>query len=183
VPIASRDRTRVKNRLPALQVAPQIVQVAGMLGWPPPPGAEDDAVRMSNSPVDLREGNVYTVEGDVWRGKLEDNDCDLHVEMSAPGGSIDDDRVILEIPFAPEFATARQALIRALGCSPTGCSEGRAINLRAPVRMRMTGLSFWDGVHWSRKDPQRGHGHGTTKVGSLWELHPVWQAEVVGGRR
>jgi hypothetical protein len=48
--------------------------------------------------------------------------------------------------------------------------------------MRFTGLAFWDAVHGSSRDPRRGEGHGTKMVGTLWELHPAWKAEVVTAR-
>jgi len=32
-----------------------------------------------------REDQVFSLDGDIWRVVIEDNDCDLHVELSAHG--------------------------------------------------------------------------------------------------
>ena len=88
--------------------------------------------------------------------------------------------VIVELPrpLLPRLviSLALAACFAALGCNPAGCRQAKAVNLQAPVRMRFTGFAFWDGAHWSRKDPQRGNSHGTKMVGTLWELHPAWRA-------
>ena len=67
-----------------------------------------------------------------------------------------------------------------------------AVNLRSPLRIRVTGYAFYDAYHysarWQTSKPgrcdfspaelyQRGKGHGTCNVGTIWELHPVWKIE------
>jgi hypothetical protein len=41
--------------------------------------------------------------------------------------------------------------------------------------LTVTGFGFYDTAHYSKKDPKKGHGHGTKLVGTLWELHPFWE--------
>jgi hypothetical protein len=48
-------------------------------------------------PIDPKENQVFTVEGDLWRVVVEANDCDFHLELSAPGAGIAADRVIVEV--------------------------------------------------------------------------------------
>ena len=106
--IDHQSRTQLKHRGPNVQnVSFTQVTVEDMLNWPNPA----QIVRTSNSPIDNRENQAFTLFGDIWRVKVEDNDCDFHVEMSAPGNSQDADRVIVEIPQGPQFVQVRNSLI------------------------------------------------------------------------
>ena len=168
-------RTRMKHRAPGPAGAP--VSVAAMLAWPTPRGVASFATRAQESPVDARESRAFTVEGDLWRVKVEDNDCDLHLELVAPGAAADAPRVIAEVPTGPGYDAARAAILAAVRL-PTA-RGGDRIDLATPVRVRLTGYAFWDGAHWCRSNAARGCGHGTPQVATLWELHPVWRVEVL----
>jgi hypothetical protein len=37
------------------------------------------------------------LDSDLWAINIEPNDCDFHLEVSEVGGSVDSDRVIVEI--------------------------------------------------------------------------------------
>ena len=90
-PITHQSRTGMKHRSPGLMnVAAKQVSVANMLSWPNP----STISRTSNSPIDPRENQSYTLQGELWRVKTEGNDCDFHLELSPPGDSSSADRVI-----------------------------------------------------------------------------------------
>ena len=59
------------------------------------------AVRKSNTPIDPKESQAFTLKGDLWRILTEANDCDFHLEPSAAGPTAD--RVIVEIPQDSSF--------------------------------------------------------------------------------
>ena len=103
---------------------------------------------------------------------VEANDCDFHLEISGVGGSSTDDRIIVEIPQAPKFLAARNALLQEL--TAHGVRLKAQTPLATSIRVQVLGFSFYDAWHYSSNDPQRGHAHGSAQVGSLWEIHPVW---------
>ena len=69
-------------------------------------------VRRRDVAIDPREEQAVTLEGDLWRVVVEANDCDLHLELSAPGGGVDAPRVIAEVPAGPGCQAARAAVLR-----------------------------------------------------------------------
>lgn len=179
-PVNRQARTSMKHRTaPALTVSAKQTSVAGMLAWPAPAHAADAAVRSSQSPIDPRENDVFTLTGDLWRVKVEDNDCDFHMELSAPGTGKTAPRVIVEVPQSSANAGLRNAIIAAVKAAGMGdLSTTPNLNFAQPLPISVTGLAFWDGTHWSSSDPQKGKGHGTPVVGTLWELHPVTSAQL-----
>jgi hypothetical protein len=177
--IDHQSRTQLKHRGPGVQnVSLTQVTVEDMLNWPNP----TQIVRTSNSPIDNRENQAFTLIGDIWRVKVEDNDCDFHVEMSDPGNSQDADRVIVEIPQGPRFVQIRNSLIAALIAAGEGdLTHKKSVDLNNSIRASATGFAFFDAFHYSHNNPKRGHGHGTPKVATIWELHPVWQLQLGTG--
>lgn len=155
------------------------VSVAAMRAWPPPADLADAGRRAQDTAIDPRESQSFTVEGDLWRLKVEDNDCDLHLELSAPGAAADAPRIIAEIPTGAGYDGARAAALAAVRLP--SARAGDRLDLATPLRVRLTGYAFWDGAHWCRRDGARGCGHGTPFVATLWELHPVWRFEAVSG--
>jgi hypothetical protein len=144
-----------------------------MLMWEAPAKAlSSPAARRSNNPIDPKESQVFSVEGDLWRVAVEANDCDLHLELSAPGAGPAADRIIVEISQDPPYAATRRALLRHLAANHI--TIGGPV-LTKPLRVHVTGFAFYDAFHFYSADPQRGHDHGTAFVGTLWEIHPVWQ--------
>lgn len=140
-------------------------------------------------------------EGALWRVKLEGNDGDLHRELSAGGKGRSAERIIAEIP--QEYVLSRRKLLGIVGARdrertrdglPDSRSNYRAMNLHTPVDVRLTGFAFYDADHyianWRHAKPgrcrftpeqvqKRGRAHGTCAVGTLWELHPVWEVAAV----
>jgi len=146
-----------------------------MLAWSAPTGIADSKTRRSNEPIDDREKQVYTLEGDLWRVIVEDNDCDFHFELTTPGHSKTAPRVIVEIPQGLAYASTRENIIQELTANGYSLSVGKSITMDEPLRVSVTGYAFYDSAHYSKKNPQKGHSHGTAYVGTLWELHPVWK--------
>src|ERR1043165_2033570 len=171
-PKGSQARTKVKHRATPSTDA-EDTSVADMITWKVPANLQDPQVRRANTTIDAREKRVFTVSGDLWRVKIEDNDCDFHLELSAPGGSSTDDRVIVEIP--QEHKAIRNALIKAIKDSGRGdLTSQRRLDFETAMPITVTGLAFFDATHWSKKNPKKGSGHGTEFVATLWELHPVF---------
>jgi len=195
-PMAKQKRTDMKHRKPASNgTTVEVASVSDMLAWEQPDDLQDRAVRNSDSSIDPREEEVFEVQGDLWRIAQEANDCDYHLELSLPGKSVNADRVIVELPSDPGSNSARQAVLTALEASDRLKLENNGeVLLTNPLRLKLTGYAFFDGFHYSpRFDPahpgkchftkaqklQRGNGHGTCRVGTLWELHPAWKARAV----
>src|SRR5437870_2465472 len=169
-PIKKQSRTTMKHRTQPVTGAPTAITVAEMLAWKAPAHVSSSAVRASNKPIDPKETQAFTLEGDVWRVVLEANDCDFHMELSAPEAGPTTDRVIVEVPDEQAFQATRQMILKQLA--------DQAVTFPAPlmskqIRAHVTGFAFYDGFHFSNANPQRGHDHGTASVGPLWELHPV----------
>src|ERR1700720_677827 len=111
--VAKQSRSKMKHRPQPSADKATTVPIANILRWNTPAGvASSPATRKSMSPIDPRESQIFTVEGDLWRIVTEANDCDFHLELSAPGAGPTADRVIVEIP--QEFAATRASLIQEL---------------------------------------------------------------------
>jgi hypothetical protein len=85
--VANQSRTALKHRKrpflynPIPATVPNIIALNLQL----PAGVKNASVRGRNTPISPIESNVYTVEGDLWRVKMEDNDDEYHLEISARG--------------------------------------------------------------------------------------------------
>ena len=170
-PVERQARTTMKHRT-ALTVSAQQTSVADMLAWPAPAHVADPVVRASQAPIDPRESSAFTLSGDLWRVKVEENDCDFHLELSASGASKTATRVIVELPQdAANVRSTLAAMIKDAGLGDLSTTPN--LNFAQPLPLTVTGLAFWDSAHWSANDPQKGNSHGTPLVGTLWELHPV----------
>ncbi|HEV2021160.1 MAG TPA: hypothetical protein VGQ94_01390, partial [Terriglobales bacterium] len=117
VPLARQHRTTVKHRPPAPDAEVHQVKIAVVLQWAPPAGVSTPKQRKLDQPFAPRENEVYTVEGDLWRVKVEDNDCDFHLELSAPGKPKTASRIIAEIPQGVLFLEARGKVLEALAAN------------------------------------------------------------------
>jgi len=180
-PVSNQSRTDMKHRAPGLRnVSVNQTSVPEMLNWPNP----TKIVKSSGSPIDTRETQAFTLNGDLWHVKIEGNDCDFHLEVSGPGDSSSADRVIVEVAQGPAFTQIRNLLIDALMNAGEGdLRNSKSLDLSQPLPIQVTGFAFFDAFHYSRSNPKRGHGHGTSAVGTIWELHPVWQLSVRTGTR
>jgi len=171
--VATQNRTRMKHRTPPPQnPGVTLVTVAQMVAASPATGITSPGARSSVQPIDPRENSVLTLKGDLWAINIEPNDCDFHLEVSEVGGTVDSDRVIVEIPQTARFVAARNALLNKLHAA--GVTLHARTKLTQPIRVQVLGFSFYDAWHYSPNNPQRGHAHGSPQVGSIWEIHPVW---------
>lgn len=177
-PVDKQHRTKMKHREPSTD-APETRTVTQVLQWAAPAGMQDKNVRKQDSPFPGREKDAHVSEitGDLWRVKVEANDCDFHLEISAPGQPQTANRIIVEVPQGPSFVAARQMILDELIANGSDAAVDKSVDLEEPLRIKIVGLPFYDSAHFSKNNPKRGHGHGTKKVGTLWELHPSWQIQ------
>ena len=173
--IANQKRSPLKHRKPpilynvTLATVPDVIALNNQL----PAGVKNSAVRNSKVPISPAEGEVYTVEGDLWRVKMEDNDDEYHLEISARGGSKTADRIVAEIPPDQRYAGTRRKLLSLLPGDYV-FKPKTSRDFTHPIPIRITGYGFFDGAHWSSKKV-RGNMHGTKYTATLWEIHPVWK--------
>ena len=113
------------------------------------------------------------MQGDLWRVKMEDNDDEYHLEISARGASKTSDRIVAEIPPDHSYAGTRRKLLSLLPGNYV-FKPKTSRDFHHPIPIRVTGYVFFDGAHWSSKSV-RGHNHGTKYTATLWEIHPVWK--------
>ena len=171
--VANQNRTRMKHRTPPHQnPGVTLMTVAQLVASAPAAGITSPGARRSVQPIDPREASVWTLKGDLWAINIELNDCDFHLEVSELGGSVNSDRVIVEIPQTAPFVAARNALLNKL--HGAGLTLHARTKLAQPIRVQVLGFAFFDAWHFSAANPQRGNHHGSPQVGSIWEIHPVW---------
>lgn len=176
----SQSRTTMKHRNPGSPGdQPQTVTVANVLAWAAPANIATPSTRKSGSAIADRENQAFTVTGDLWRVIVEDNDCDFHFEIASPGQPKTAARIIVEIPQGELYLDLRKQLLKELTANGYELAVAKSITLDDPLRITVTGFAFYDAAHYSKKNPKKGHSHGTAFVGTLWELHPVWAVTFV----
>jgi hypothetical protein len=178
--VESKYRWNVKHRA-AASAEPSEVRLPEMFGWGDPANVETPSVRNPTDPdqlLDPHEAEAHVLEGDVWVAKIEDNDCDWHLELSAPNAGSASDRIIAEVSQGRGFAKPRSEIASMVGVDEI---RTQCFKFSKPARVRLTGWVFYDGHHWSKKHPRVGWKHGSDFVKTLWELHPVWSVEVLSG--
>lgn len=175
--VASQSRTALKHRKRPLIYTSTIASVAQIiaLNQQLPAGVKNASVRGTNAPISPIESKVYSVTGDLWRVKMEDNDDEYHLEISAPGGRKTANRIIVEIPPDASYAATRKTLLSLLP-GDFVFKPKTSRDFARPLRLRVTGYAFFDGHHWTSKSV-RGNKHGTAYTATLWELHPAWKIE------
>ncbi len=196
-PVEKQSRTEMKHRKPASKgTHVEQTTIADFLQFDAPEDIRDKATRTSQTPIDELENQVFRLEGTLWRIAKEANDCDYHLELSSPGKAKTAQRVIAEIPDDPPYQKTRDALLAALDPADRQALEDHGeVVLSKPVNLRLTGFGFYDAFHVAlsfnpanrckftkTQSDRRGRNHGTCAVGTLWELHPTWKLEVVGGQ-
>lgn len=166
-----QNRAAMKHRpLPLTLVGAFATTVDEMLQWPPAQGLGERGARDSDDAIDPREEALYVADVEVHVAKLSDDDCDLHLEVSAPGAGPDAQRVIVELAQGAAYDAMRYGLADALG--RRGRGFGRSA-ISPPLRARVGGYAFYDAHHACARDRQRGCSHGSARVATVWELHPV----------
>lgn len=175
IPVARQHRPLMRRRTPSLD-PPVLTNVAQVARWQPPVDADNPQVHDRDDPIDERETQGYTLTGSLQRVTLESDDCDLHMELSAPGAPASAPRVVAEIPSNPMFQTARDAVLRALPAS-VHLTPGHSVDLPTPIVLTVTGFALYDTARADRANP-RATTHETAQVATLWGFHPVWVATV-----
>jgi hypothetical protein len=175
--VTKQSRTNLKHRNPPIlynatqATVTDIIALNNQL----PAGVTNASTRASNVPISPIESRVYAVTGDLWRVKMEDNDDEYHLEISASGAGQTADRIVAEVPPDPAYAGTRRQLLSLLPGNYV-FQPKTSRDFTQPIRIRVTGYALFDGHHWSTKS-LRGNKHGTQFTATLWEIHPVWKVE------
>jgi hypothetical protein len=173
-----RHRGEVKHRARPDGVRARTLTVEEMFGWGLPAGVEDPDVRYSREVIDGREGRAFRLDALLWLVKVSDDYCDIHMELSGLAGNKKSFRVIAEIPNDEAYQPTWEKMLRKVAeLKKAKRMSGK--ELKQPLRLRLTGLPFYDGAHARKDEFMVGHGHGSTLVATLWELHPVWDVVFV----
>jgi hypothetical protein len=127
------------------------------------------------------ETTRVTLEGFLLGAKFERNvhagdgkDNDFHIEIS-DSKRWKSKHVIVEVPPGPEYCDARKQIFDILRAN--GCGGDKCI-LKTPVKIRVTGFVFLDGVHGKTCKIHRGMVvDGVSGAEGAWEIHPVLKVE------
>ena len=128
-----------------------------------------------------REDTLMKLTGYLRLFKLSPDDCDYHLEI-AVSDRADADRIIAEIPNTKEYCDIRQSFLNDLeeihGVEAKNKYEFK--ETEEPPVVTIIGYPFWDTAHWSKKrlNDEKGTGHGSKKVVTLWEIHPIVSIQV-----
>ncbi|HMG73907.1 MAG TPA: SH3 domain-containing protein [Pyrinomonadaceae bacterium] len=145
--------------------------VSAALNWTPLPFAGHDLLSWCEARSG-REMKPFSVQGWVRRTRTEANDGDVHVEITQKANDPVTDCLVVEIPpadLSARFNKARNDLAALLSVSQLADTD-----FTTPIRVRFTGLAFWDGWHATSTLPA-GHGRCNSTKGAAWELHPVFK--------
>jgi hypothetical protein len=175
--LENQSRTALKHRKRPLLYHVFLAKVSDIvaLNQQLPVGVKSASVRKQNVPISPVERNVYTVEGNLWGVKMEANDDEYHLEISARGVGKTANRIIVEVPPDPSYANTRRKLLSMLPGNYV-FKPNTTRKFEQPIPVRVTGYAFFDGHHWTKKSI-RGNKHGTAAVATLWEIHPAWRVE------
>ena len=136
---------------------------------------EKESIHQDENIVLNNEKRMVAVTGYAWILKISDEDCDIHIELSETNDK-NAKRIIAEIPNTSEYC---QLHTRVLNDLVNKFKLNKKQDYRfdisdnggKPLKLTVTGLLFWDSGHPTN------HNHGSEKVGSIWELHPVSKLE------
>lgn len=176
----NHERVFLKDRhKPDAGYKSQTVRIGKMINqWDLPGHYEKD-----DTTTFPREKKIYKVKGYLRIAKIEDNDCDFHLEIGE-SESGDHDRIIAEIPNTQEYCSLRDKFIDELknkfGLNKAVNKEGIVFGEdtdEVPV-ITITGFGFLDASHKSKKNPKKGNRHGSADVMTLWEIHPVFEVKL-----
>lgn len=136
---------------------------------------EKKAIKSNPDQALDREKQIVSVTGYAWIIKTSAEDCDIHIEMSETNDSTAK-RIIAEIPNTTEYCDfhtrVMEELVRKFHLHKKNEYHfDKGDNNGKPIKMTVTGYLFWDSGH-----PTNSH-HGSAKVGSIWELHPVFKLD------
>ena len=168
-------RQEIKDRpIPSSINSSSNTSVNDMIGWTVP-----ENPKIKGSQKDAKEKSLYSVSGYLQNIKIGPDDCDLEIELSANKDK-SSDRIIAEIPNTKEYCILREKLLKDLKDKYSFNLNKGSNTLNNAPEIKLTGYSFWDSQFYSDKAAARekGKGHGSKYVKSLWEIHPVVNIEV-----
>ncbi len=163
-------RWKQKTATSGFRAQPTTATVSAVLNWAAAPFSGKGISSWCKDRVG-REVNSFSVAGFVRRTKTE-TDGDVHIEITKTASDAVESCMVVEIPpadLSPRFNTARNDLARLLSVTTIGNKD-----FDAPVKVRFSGLAFWDGWHAGTGLPT-GHGRCNSTMGAAWELHPVFK--------
>jgi hypothetical protein len=171
--LAAHYRWREKTSTAGFSQQPTSASAHAVLQWAPLPfgGHTISSWCKDRSGRELRP---FSVLGWVRRTRNE-TDGDVHIEITMAAGDPVGDCVVVEIPpanLSQRIARARNDLASLLSVGSITDKD-----FDTPVRLRFTGLAFWDGWHATSSLPS-GHGRCNSTMGAAWELHPVFKVAV-----
>jgi len=124
-----------------------------------------NSARQPDSPEDT----MYILKGFMWFVKLEENDCDFHIEIGPK--SVLGNRIVVEVDQEnSELQEKIKTHLDNIGekIMHCGTSSSKTAHFDKPISVIVIGLGFYDKSH----APDTNHGDVHTKKYS-WELHPV----------
>jgi hypothetical protein len=160
-----------------LNDTPISTTVATMLSWASPPFTA--AAIYWCQPRNARERRVYRLTAWARRLKLENSasgDFDWHIELTGARTSSVYNCIVVEIPpdtINPAYFQARQDFLATV--TDAGSTINGSGDVVPPVRVKVSGLAFFDGEHRGAGSNQpHKHGRCNSKTSALWEIHPVY---------
>jgi hypothetical protein len=115
------------------------------------------------------EDSLYILKGYLWFVKMEDNDCDFHMEIGTKNSY--DTRIIIEATQENKLLQKKienelqKRNLHILGCHYSNKAKA---HFKKGIPVIVKGLGFYDASH----KPDTNHGDKHTQKYS-WELHPV----------
>ena len=168
----NHDRQETKNRAMPLSISSVSTATVGkMTKW------RIFTHDKSNEPGHLydREKKLYKLTGYIMLTKISPDDCDIHMEIaSSPDTSAD--RIIAEVPNTNEYCGVQKQIFDAVKAKlnkKLGTTGRRFDSSTGFIKLTVTGYAFFDQSHYSYSNPKKGHGHGSSHVATIWEIHPV----------
>lgn len=136
---------------------PQEITVATILGW-----AQDPVLPFDQPRTGRELQLVHVATAFLDNASVNPDDCDVHMEISDVA-DLNAPRVIVETPVDSEYCTARQNVQSQLKKHGFTLDVQHGGDLAQPLPVEVLGLPFEDFEH----------GRGTSKVATLWEIHPA----------
>jgi hypothetical protein len=124
---------------------------------------------LSKRKTGIPEDTLYIFKGWLWFVKLEENDCDFHMEIGPR--NVLSTRIVVEVTrenLDLQHKIKDKLTERGLSIMGCGTSNSNVAHFDEPIPVVVTGLGFYDVSH----KPNTNHGDIHTKKYS-WELHPV----------
>ncbi len=184
----NHDRIKLKDRIPPASVKTEDASIDDLISkWPIPYTiTKDDPNEYDN------EKKLYKIEGYLQLIKIEDNDCDIHMEISADQSG-NQDRIIAEIPNTKEYCALHKEImdeVKKLVKKEVSTTPIKFLKQGLQVhKIIISGYGFLDTSHKIKtpaslpSDPKKkkafdkkfrkGNKHGSADVMTLWEIHPV----------